>query len=276
MTDESRTGKVLKQAKSDLEYAEFPGYPGKLFNTIRERLLIPVTGWAGDAVPAVVHKIPLPFVDAITAFSLTVPFTAAKMSYSLLPQKGVEEEATEAVHNELFALGAAAMADPEMQEQLELEPNFLSSLKGVVGFLGNTIKDLALMPFRQLDDWTKMTFQFVGYLMYSGIGVTLFKAFANNRAIENVTIIGRTQEKYDSVTVRQNKVAMKEVPPSLMPSPAADFKDIMKDAARCALSRFVVSPPKSKRAGLPLIASVSCFDSQIRSVRHCCVRSRND
>ena len=87
MTDESRTGKVLKQAKSDLEYAEFPGYPGKLFNTIRERLLIPVTGWAGDAVPAVVHKIPLPFVDAITAFSLTVPFTAAKMSYSLLPQK---------------------------------------------------------------------------------------------------------------------------------------------------------------------------------------------
>jgi len=80
----SRIEEVLKDATTDLKNAKLPDFVGKI--------LVPVTTKAAKFVPAAVSAIPLPFVDRVGAFVLSVPLNAMKLGYSILPHADLEKD----------------------------------------------------------------------------------------------------------------------------------------------------------------------------------------
>jgi hypothetical protein len=133
---------VLEEAAEDLKYAKFPGYVGKVFNPVRDHVLLPATNKANEIVSTVASFIPLPFVDEVGAFALNVPINAMRLGYSILPHPEVDnKESEQIVAREYIIAGEAAMMKFS-------EPNpFLSSVMGVVGFAANTARDIATIPF---------------------------------------------------------------------------------------------------------------------------------
>jgi len=124
---------VLEEAAEDLKYAEFPGYVGKVFNPVRDHVLLPATNKANEIVSTVASFIPLPFVDEVGAFALNVPINAMRLGYSILPHPEVDnKESEQIVAHELNIVS---------------ENPFLSSVMGVVGFAANTARDIATIPF---------------------------------------------------------------------------------------------------------------------------------
>jgi hypothetical protein len=214
----SRTNTVLEDATTDLKNAEFPGYLGKLFNPIRDTILVPVASKARDIVPRVAQAIPLPFLDESLAFVMGLSFGAVKLGYKVFPHPEVDTEQENAINRELMELGNEGMklSDPNP---------ILSSLKGVVGFAVNSIIDLATLPLNgKLREWIDMTIKFFGYLIYTGVGKDMMVAFGNPRGVENLLIIGNVQEERTYIR-RLSTVVDVNIHTD-------DFKNIMKDAAR--------------------------------------------
>lgn len=147
---------VLEDAAEDLKYAEFTGYVGKVFNPVRDKVLLPATNKATEIVPIVASFIPLPFVDEVGAFALNVPIKAMRLGYSILPHSEVDKESEQIEAQELKMVGEAAMK--------KYKPNpFMSSLMGVAGFAANTALDIATLPFSgKLGDWLEATIMFIG------------------------------------------------------------------------------------------------------------------
>jgi hypothetical protein len=215
----TRTTKVLEGATKDLENAEFPGYLGKLFNPIRDEILVPVTSKATDIVPGVAQAIPLPFLDESLAFGMDVSFGAFKLGYKVFPQSGVEKEQEDAINKELMQLGHEGM------KLTDTNP-ILSSLKAVFGFAASSIIDLATLPFNgKLREWIDMTIKFFGYLLVTGVGKEMLVAFGNPRGIQNLLIIANVQSKRTSDIRRSSTVMDVSIPTD-------EFKNIMKDSAR--------------------------------------------
>jgi len=148
---------VLEDAAEDLKYAEFPGYVGKVFNPVRDNVLLPATNKATEIVPVVASYIPLPFVDEVGAFALNVPITAMRLGYYILPHPEVDKESEHIEAQELKAVGELAMRKFS-------KPNpILSSAMGAVGFVANSVLDLATLPFSgKLGDWLEATIMFIG------------------------------------------------------------------------------------------------------------------
>jgi hypothetical protein len=214
----SRTTKVLEGATKDLENAEFPGYLGKLFNPIRDAVLVPVASKATDIVPGVAQAIPLPFLDESLAFVMGVSFGAFKLGYKVFPHPGVEKEQEDAINQELMQLGHEGM------KLTDTNP-VLSSLKAIFGFTASAIIDVATLPFNgKLREWVDMTIKFFGFLLVTGVGKELVVAFGNPRGIENLLIIGNVQAKRRYI--RRSSTVMD------VSIPTDEFKNIMKDSAR--------------------------------------------
>jgi hypothetical protein len=87
----SPTTKVLEEATTDLENAEFPGYLGKLFNPFRDTVLVPVVDKAMDIVPGLARAIPLPFLDESLAFIMGISFGTVRFGYNVFPHPEVEK-----------------------------------------------------------------------------------------------------------------------------------------------------------------------------------------
>ena len=157
---------VLKEAADDLKYAEFPGYVGKVFNPVRDKVLLPATNKATEIVPIVASFIPLPFVDEVGAFALNVPIKAMHLGYSILPHPEVDKESEQIEAQELKMVGEAAMR--------KYKPNpFKSSSMGVVGFAANTALDIATLPFSgKMGDWLEATIMFIG-MQFEVVSITL-------------------------------------------------------------------------------------------------------
>ncbi len=215
--------KVLKDAQEDLENAEFPGFVGKVFNPVRDEVLVPITSKASEIVPVVVDHIPLPFVDEVGAAAVGVPIGVAKIGYSMIPTKDVDDEADETVGKE-FELAFNKTRKPRP---------ITSSLMGVVGFTANTVIDLATLPFgNKFGNWMDSTKKFLGYLAFSGLGEELAAAFADFNALENMLIIGHAQATRNTVGTaesRRARVAFPSLPPNVDHS---TFKEIMTYSTR--------------------------------------------
>ena len=213
-----RTTTVLEDATTDLENAEFPGYLGKLFNPLRDAILVPVASKLKDVVPGVAQAIPLPYLDESLAFVMGISFGAVKLGYKAFPHLEIDTEQEDVVNKELMELGNMGMklSDPNP---------IISSVKGVIGFAVNSIIDLATLPFNgKLREWINMTIEFFGYLLYTGIGKEMVGAFGNPRGIENLLITGNVQA--ERTDIRRSSTVMGIIPTT------NDFKNIMKDAAR--------------------------------------------
>lgn len=227
-TPSPHINKVLENATANLKNAEFPGYLGKLFNPIRERLLIPIAIKATDIVPKVVDVIPLPFLDEMGAFAMSVPFGTMKLAYTIIPHKEVDDESNDAITHEFKRRG-----ENGMRKLKPKEPNpITSSLMGIYGFATNTILDLAALPFNgHLSKWTGTVVELFGFLLCSGIGEELVTAYGNPRGIQNLLIIGNAQAKDNGIGCegRRARVAMDSLPPGMTPE---TFKLVLKDAAR--------------------------------------------
>jgi hypothetical protein len=215
----SRTTKVLEDATTDLENAEFPGYLGKLFNPIRDAILVPVASKATDIIPGVARAIPLPYLDESLAFVMGVSFGGVKLGYKVFPHPEVDKEQEDVVNQELKSLGNMGM------KRYYTPKPFLSSLSGAFGFAFSSIIDLATLPVNgKLGEWIEMTTEFFGYLVYTGIGKEMLTAFGNPRGIDNLLIIGKVQEKKEYI--RRSSTVMD------VSIPTDDYKNLMKDAAR--------------------------------------------
>ena len=216
----SRTTAVLENAITDLESAEFPGHLGKLFNPLRDAILVPVASKLKDFVPGVAQAIPLPYLDESLAFLMGVSFGAVKLGYKVFPHLEVDAEQEDAINKELLELGNEGM-------KLSDSNSILSSLKGVFGFAVNSVIDLATLPFNgKLREWINMTIEFFGYLLYTGVGKEMVVAFGNPRGIENLLITANVQAERTEFR-RLSTVMMSAGTPT-----THDFKNIMKDAAR--------------------------------------------
>ena len=181
---------VLQEAREDLEDAEFPRIVGRFLNPIRDGILVPVTSRAEEIVPVVVDAIPLPFVDEVGAFAIKLPIKVAKIVYSVIPRKSVGAEAAEELSNE-FDRAFHTTRNP-----MPLVANAFA----VVGFTVNTAIDIATLPFgNKLGKWIDSLKKFLGFLTFSGVGRELLDGFANFNTLENMLIIGRTQETRDRV-----------------------------------------------------------------------------
>lgn len=220
-----RINKILENAALDLTNAEFPGYLGKVFNPIREGLLIPFANTATDIVPKVAGSIPLPFLDEMGALAMSVPIGVIKLVYTVLPHKEVDDESNDEINEEIRMLGKAGMR--------MARPNPLySSLMGVFGFATNSVLELVALPFSgHLGEWTDTVIKFFGFLIYTGIGEELVHAFGNPRAIESMLIIGNVQanDNFLGCKSRRAMTAMDGLPPGMSQDA---FKLVMKDAAR--------------------------------------------
>jgi hypothetical protein len=94
----SPTTNVLEEATTDLENAEFSGYLGKLFNPIRDTVLVPVVGKAMDIVPGLARAIPLPFLDESLAFIMGISFGTVRFGYNIFPHPEFEKEQGDAIN----------------------------------------------------------------------------------------------------------------------------------------------------------------------------------
>lgn len=214
--------KVLDDAKEDLENAELSGFVGKVFNPIRDEVLVPATTKAGEMLPYAANAIPFPYVDEVGAFAMSVPFAAMKAGYSLIPRKEVDDEANE----------DAVRGFEEAFKRNERPKPLASSLMGVVGFACNSIIDILTIPFNgKFGDWLDATKKFLGFMMYSGVGSELLDAFADFNALENMLIIGRVQNERNDLggESRRARTAMSSLPANIDESM---FKDIIADASR--------------------------------------------
>jgi|Transcript_13503 hypothetical protein len=221
--------KVLDDAQEDVGLAEFPGFAGKLFNPVRENMLLPMTQKAGEVLPAVADAIPLPFVDEIAAFAMSVPLACMKVGYSFIPHKEADEEANAIIKRDMsVAFGRSQRPKP-----------FLSSMLGVVGFAANSIIDIVTLPFNgKLGDWIDATMKFLAYVVYSGIGPELGDAFFDPNAFGNMLIIGRIQKERNAIgenTSRRSRTAMTSLPPNVDESV---WKNIVADSSRYVYCLF--------------------------------------
>ena len=117
----SRIEGVLRDATNDLQNAELPDF---LFNK-----LVPVTTKASDVVPKVAKFIPLPFVDRVGAFALSVPLKAVKIGYSLIPREEKDQEAARGQQEFIAALEMAGIDLDVEYQKLNLDANSPESLK---------------------------------------------------------------------------------------------------------------------------------------------------
>jgi hypothetical protein len=117
----SRIEGVLRDATNDLQNAELPDF---LFNK-----LVPVTTKASDVVPKVAKFIPLPFVDRVGAFALSVPLKAVKIGYSLIPREEKDQEAARGQQEFIAALEMAGIDLDAEYQKLNLDANSPESLK---------------------------------------------------------------------------------------------------------------------------------------------------
>ncbi len=214
---------VLTDAKEDLENAEFPGFVGKVFNPLRDEVLVPVTSKATEIIPAVAEAVPLPFVDEVGAVAMSVPIGAAKIGYSMIPNKEVEDEADDMIANEF-----------EMAFHTTRRPKpIASSMMGVIGFTANSIIDVATLPFgNKFGSWMDATKKFLGYLAFSGLGGELADAFGDFNALENLLIIAHAQAERNKVGTaesRRARTAFPSFPPNL---DHGKFKEIMAYSTR--------------------------------------------
>lgn len=217
---------VLTDATDDLKDAEFTGIVGFVANPITENLLVPASETVAKVVPAVADTIPLPFVDEIGAFALSVPMAAAKMTYSLLPFHTTNtEDEHQTLFNEDLKTGT---------KKAHEGPNKIkSSLASAVGFGVNSVIDIASIPFNgTFSEWVDTLEKFIGYIVLSGVGKEMFGAFANYRVLYNLLIVARVQEsgnKTMSPESRRLRAAMPSLPEGM---DNTLFKSIMKDSAR--------------------------------------------
>ena len=103
----SRIEEVLKDATTDLKNAKLPDFVGKI--------LVHVTTKAAKFVPAAASAIPLPFVDRVGAFVLSVPLNAMKLGYStILPRADLEKDQQNQLRTVMQTAGIDLVS--EMQE----------------------------------------------------------------------------------------------------------------------------------------------------------------
>ena len=108
----SRIEGVLKDATNDLQNADLPNY---LSNT-----LVPITTKASEVVA---NTIPLPFLDRVGAFVLSVPLKAVKLGYSLIPHDKDQERAPRGPKEFMAALEIAGIDLDAEYQKLNLDTN---------------------------------------------------------------------------------------------------------------------------------------------------------
>mmetsp|Transcript_40760 Transcript_40760/g.85623 ORF Transcript_40760/g.85623 Transcript_40760/m.85623 type:complete len:609 (-) Transcript_40760:295-2121(-) len=215
--------RVLDGAKKDLEDAEFPGYIGKVFNPVRDEVLVPVTSKATEIVPNITSAIPLPYMDDASAFAMRVPIAAIKFGYGMIPHKDPGQEGHDAIAQEFdSAFHQITLSKPQ--------PLF-ANLYAVIGFAANSAIDLATLPFGgKLGNWVESSKKLIGYIGVSGIGEELKESFTDPNAIENMLIIARAQAAHNDVgtaNTRRLRTAFSSYPPSVDDS---KFKDILTNS----------------------------------------------
>jgi len=102
----------------------------------------------------------------------------------------------------------------------------------VVGCGTNCLLDLVTLPFKgKLSEWSMLSLKFLAYLIHTGVGIELGRAFANPRSFENLLITSNVQAKHNRIgsgTSRRARTAMDTLPPSMS---QAKFEKLMHDAA---------------------------------------------
>jgi len=117
-------------------------------------------------------------------------------------------------------------------QRFEPHKSILSSLMCVVGCGTNCLLDLVTLPFKgKLSEWSMLSLKFLAYLIHTGVGIELGRAFANPRSFENLLITSNVQAKHNRIgsgTSRRARTAMDTLPPSMS---QAKFEKLMHDAA---------------------------------------------
>lgn len=230
---------LIEDATEDLKNVSLPGVVGKFFNPLREEVLVPLaTKTTEELLPNIPLWSPL---DTVGSKVVALPIEATKLGFSILGlHQDVKKEVTESIDREIDAL--------LFEESLLIEEgdgpdsNVLSSLMGVLGFVGNTALDIATLGRNgKLHRWVCAFTKVMLYIaLKSDIMKDAVKAFANPRAGVNVLLIARVQEKANESKeikkTRRGRTAIHGIPCGIDKNIFKEdvCKNIVKDAMRYA------------------------------------------